>query len=88
MEGWRFLGTSSEGSYSVAGVDVWRHRWQRRPLELASVTDPSGNQRQFPVYTIAVLDVAAGDRSVTFAADEVSNGVWAFYVPLESSRGQ
>lgn len=84
MDGWRFIGTSGEGLFSVSGVDVWRHQWHRKPLEVANVSDPSGEPRQFPVYSISVYDLVMGDRNVTFAADEISNGEWAFYVPWES----
>jgi hypothetical protein len=56
-------------------------------MQVANVADPSGEPRQFPVYTISVYDLSVGDRNVIFAAGEISNGVWAFYVPREASGG-
>ena len=61
----------------IAGVNIWNENW--RPtgerLELPHPDYPS--QR----HAIHVYEVGDPQQPVIFAAGELSNGVWGFYVP-------
>lgn len=74
---WQFAGSSKEGeAFEIKGVNVWGRGWQVSPGEEAHVHDPVYGQRfVFKVYTIQ-----DGDQTIEFAAGEISNGEWGFYV--------
>ena len=76
---WRdvHVGFANDG-LRIGGLDVWEHKWRRAaadPLELPHPAYP--NQRHF--YDI--YDIGDTHAPVRFAAGELSNGVWGFYVP-------
>jgi hypothetical protein len=67
----------------IGGIEVWAQRWRpvkTEPLLLPHPTYPEQMHR-YLVYEI-------GDSAlpIRFAASELSNGVWGFYVPVESSN--
>lgn len=75
--GWRPVGVVVEGEPLILdGVDVWTAHWKStgRRVEVAHPSYPS----QRHMADVYVLD----DRrpGVTFAAGELSNGVWGFFV--------
>lgn len=75
--GWRPVGVVVEGEPLILdGVDVWTAHWTStgRRVEVAHPSYPS----QRHMADVYVLD----DRrpGVTFAAGELSNGVWGFFV--------
>ncbi len=79
MTSWRdvHLGFEGDGA-EIFGLDVWKHHWRHvdRPgLNLPHPSYPSQSHR-FDIYEIGEID-----RPVRFAAGELSNGVWGFYVP-------
>ncbi len=85
MTTWRFAWV---GFYiddiTIGGLHVWKHEW--RSVETASLRFPHPNYpnqiHRYDVYEIG--DIA---RPVRFAASELSNGVWGFYVPDERGTG-
>ena len=62
----------------IGGLEVWRHAWRRVGAESVDLQHPAyPNQiRQYDVY-----EIGEGDGSLRFAAGELSNGVWGFYIP-------
>ena len=79
MVEWRFL-TSWPGvePLEIGGLRVWDLEW-RQTGEGISVPDPQyGNLRGPPVY-----EIGPEEAPVRFAAEEVSNGVFCFWIPDE-----
>ena len=78
--GWRLVGVVTEdGSIDVAGLNPWAVRWEPT-LQRITVAHPS-----YPLqrHSLDVWRAAGADgRNVTFAAGELSNGVWAFLLPV------
>jgi hypothetical protein len=78
MSGWRVAHVGPEmDTCEIGGLRVWRFEWRhsaRGSVTLASPDYPD-EQRRFNIFEI-------GDETnrVTFAAAEVSNGIFAFYV--------
>ena len=77
--GWRLVGVVTEGgSIDVAGLNPWDVRWEST-LQRITVAHPSYPEQR---HSLAIWRAAAPDRrALTFAAGELSNGVWAFFVP-------
>ncbi len=77
---WRAVHVGPEGDgLVIGGVAVWEHIWRwtsEPPLELAHPSYPEQMHR-YRVCEIRDLGVV-----IRFAAGELSNGVWGFYVPL------
>lgn len=63
---------------TIGGVEIWKHAWRRIEKEAVPLPHPSyPDQRHwFDIYEAGPLD-----RPIRFAASELSNGVWGFYVP-------
>lgn len=78
--GWRLVGVVTEdGSIDVAGLNPWDVRWEST-LQRIAVAHPSYPHQR---HSLDIWRAAGPDgRSVTFAAGEPSNGVWAFFVPV------
>ena len=79
MMNWQIAHVGPENdSFEIDGNQVWNHKW--RPSPRGSVRLPSpqypDHHRMFNIYEI-------GDEAkpVTFAAAEMSNGIFAFYRP-------
>jgi hypothetical protein len=78
MSAWRavHIGFENDG-LKIDGLEVWKHEWRRvpgRPVEPPHPAYPNQLHR-YDVYEIG--DPA---RPIRFAAGELSNGVWGFYV--------
>ncbi len=76
---WRdvHIGFASDG-FAISGLDVWKHKWRRVAAEPLILPHPAYPEQRhhFDIYEIG----DAGDPA-RFAAGELSNGVWGFYVP-------
>jgi hypothetical protein len=76
---WKVAGIGFESqAIDVGGLNPWDHQWhsmEREAVELPHPAHPSQRHR-FDVY-----EMEAAGQKVTFAAGELSNGVWGFYVP-------
>jgi len=62
---------------SVQGMNPWKHKWvavEHFPVQLPHPLYP--NQR----HAMNVYEVSDGQRTVRFAAGELSANVWGFYV--------
>ena len=69
------IGFSNDG-FVLNGLSVWDHKWQAEP---GSVTLP---HPAYPaqMHSYGIYSIVKGARRVRFAAEELSNGVWGFYV--------
>lgn len=75
---WVAVGVVLDGDpIEVDGVNPWRHSWHHVG-ETVTVRHPNYPTQEYrmPVYSITH---AAG--TATFAAGELSNQVWGFFVP-------
>ena len=76
---WRDIHVGFEGDdLRIGGLVVWKEEWRplgEEPLKLPHPAYPN----QLHLYVRYEIGVGAG--VVTFAAGELSNGVWGFYVP-------
>jgi hypothetical protein len=79
MSGWRDVHIGAEGDgVTIDGVALWQQEWRRigaDPLELPHPDHPSQHHR------CNIYEAGSIDDPVRFAAGELSNGVWGFYVP-------
>jgi hypothetical protein len=76
---WRdaHVGIEPDG-LQIGGVEVWKHKWRRTgepPLDLPHPRYPN-QTHQYDVY-----EIEDAGHSVRFAAGELSDGVWGFYIP-------
>jgi hypothetical protein len=79
MSAWRDVHVGFEGDgVKIHGLEVWRQEW--RPTGEAAIQLPHPgylNQRhRFDIY-----EIGPQDGPIRFAAGELSNGVWGFYIP-------
>jgi hypothetical protein len=78
VPGWTYVRTVFEGQdIDLDGVNPWDHKWERLDgsIEVPHPTYPHQRHR------LDIWEVAGEDRAVRFAAGELSNGVWCFYLP-------
>jgi len=83
--GWDSVHVGFEGSaFSIDGIDPWSHaeNWRRVPPDAIVVPHPSYPHQR---HRACVYEVAVRGKTVRFAAAELSNGVWGFYVPRHAS---
>ena len=76
--GWRSVGMCVDGDdIDLDGIDPWGHEWvpQQERIVVAHPSYPS--QR----HDVSVWVVRAPERDLRFAAGEMSNLVWAFFLP-------
>ncbi|HOT33867.1 MAG TPA: hypothetical protein PLW15_05380, partial [Rhodoglobus sp.] len=77
--GWRSAGIVFDGEpIDVDGINPWKHSWVDTG-EIVWMRHPSypTQLHDMPMYLIA-----AEGRYITFAAGELSNTVWGFYLPV------
>ena len=83
MTDWKVVGsTLSEGPFEVGGVNVWAYKWRRAggSVELPHPKYP------LQMHRMDIYEIDIDGRAIRFAAGELSNGVWGFYVPNVSWR--
>lgn len=79
MAAWRDVHVGLQGDgLKVGGLEVWKHEWRPAEVEALSLPHPSYPKQ---IHRYDVYDIGDAPRSVRFAAGELSNGVWGFYVP-------
>lgn len=72
---WQHETTGTDGNVRLFGVNIFDHPWQDTG-ERVSVKDFSGNEMMpLPVYRVMI-----DGEERQFAAVEVSNCVWAFFI--------
>lgn len=86
--GWRsvHVGFANDG-LTIAGRDIWVETWRPTGEQVLHLPHPAhpGEIHRYEVHEIGIPGFLA-----RFAASELSNGVWGFYVPthdIEMARG-
>jgi len=79
MNGWRYvhIGFEADG-LKIRGIEIWLQDWRRTSEEALQLPHPSYPHQR---HHFAIYEVGNLDHPVRFAASELSNGVWGFYVP-------
>lgn len=77
--GWRavHVGFENDG-LRIGAVSVWEHAWRAAGVPRVHLPHPAYPHQ---MHWFTVYDIGEGSRPVRFAVDELSNGVWGFYVP-------
>ncbi len=73
------VGLEDDG-FAIEQLEVWKHTWRRTsepPLDLPHPSHPS------QTHTYRIYEIGDPTHPVRFAAAELSNGVWGFYVPRQ-----
>ncbi|MGF7149533.1 hypothetical protein FHS96_003184 [Sphingomonas zeicaulis] len=87
--GWQpvHVGTERDG-LTIDGLDIWALRWHDAPEGQCWLPHPAHPDQQ---HLFTIHSVEDGRTATTFAAAEVSNGVWGFYrwiVPADAAAGR
>jgi hypothetical protein len=85
MTVWRdvHVGFEDDG-LEIGGVEVWKHKWRATGEPHLNLPHPSYPNQTHPYR---IYEIGDAGHSVRFAAGELSNGVWGFYVP-EIGQGE
>jgi hypothetical protein len=70
------LGVLESTPVMLGSLDLWQESWTRLD-ERVTVWPRARNES----YELSAYSTVMQGRTVTFAAGEVSNGVWVFYRP-------
>lgn len=82
-EGWASVHIGPEGgALSIEGVNPWSQCWRRVSANAIVVPHPSYSQQRHRAW---IYEVDGAGKVVQFAATELSNGVWGFYVPTSAA---
>lgn len=76
--GWRAVGMCWDGDeFDLAGINPWEHEWVSESDRIV-VAHPS-----YPLqrHDVDVWVIRTTDRVIRFAAGEMSNLAWAFFLP-------
>ncbi len=65
--------------FDLDGLNPWQHEWECSDPERIVVAHPAYPSQR---YDVEVWAIRAPDRVVRFAAGEMSNLAWAFFVPV------
>jgi len=72
---WKFKKAGFDGDCKLFGVNIFDYEWESTGQQI-EVLDPLYKEpKPMTVYTANI-----GNKQVTFAAGEFSNGVYGFYV--------
>jgi hypothetical protein len=79
MNKWKLLTVVIDGEHlEIEGVNVWEFKWQTIDEPKLSVPHPSYPSQQ---HELSPCYIESNDKKILFAAGELSNCVWCFYVP-------
>lgn len=80
--GWRAVGVCWDGElFDLGGLNPWEHEWEHVRPERMVVAHPAHPSQR---HDLDVWVIRVPDRVVRFAAGELSNYAWAFFLPLKS----
>jgi hypothetical protein len=76
--GWFEIHTGIEGDdFELGGIEVWRQNWRRTNEDTLRLPHPS-YPKQF--HSFFIYEIGSLDDPIRFAAAELSNSVWGFYI--------
>ena len=79
--GWRCVGMGWDGAdFDLEGLNPWQHEWVAEPERIV-VAHPSYPAQR---HHVGVWLIRTPERVVRFAAGEMSNLAWAFFVPASA----
>lgn len=79
MKDWNYLAIVADGErIEIEGANVWDFAWEPTGEDAIVVPHPSYPSQQHDLYPSSIT---VGGKTLIFAAGEVSNCVWCFYVP-------
>ncbi|PVG83490.1 hypothetical protein DDE18_09455 [Nocardioides gansuensis] len=77
--GWRSIGMCWEGEeIDLQGLNPWEHEWESQSERIVVAHPSYPSQR----HDVDVWVIHGPDRVVRFAAGEMSNLAWAFFLPV------
>ena len=77
--GWRPVGMCWEGDeFDLEGINPWEHRWESQSERIVVAHPAYPAQR----HDVDVWVIRAPDRIVRFAAGEMSNLAYGFFLPM------
>ncbi len=80
MAGWRERHVGLEGDdLKIDGLTIWQQDWRRTPLPPVQLAHPAHPDQR---HRYTIYDVGNEQKPTRFAASELSNGVWGFFVPI------
>lgn len=71
---WQYETTGVDGNAILFDVNIFDYEWKEAGQRV-KVCDPYGQEHKFPVYTVAI-----NGQEYRFAAGELSNCVWGFFL--------
>jgi len=84
-KGWEPAHVGFEGAaLSIGGINPWLHSELWRCVSPASIVVPHPSYPQ-QRHRASVYEITLQGKSIRFAATELSNGVWGFYVPSDAA---
>ena len=76
--GWLSVGMCRDGDeFDLAGLNPWQHEWFSQSDQIVVAHPSYPSQR----HDASVYVIQTADRVVRFAAGEMSNQAWAFFLP-------
>lgn len=79
MSGWRAVHVGfEEDDFEISGVKIWQEKWRRTEHDPITLPHPS---YQHQLHSFTIYEIGSVNNPVRFAASELSNLVWGFYVP-------
>ncbi len=79
MNSWKLLKVVSDGEpLKIGGINVWDGEWESLNQEEIKIPHPSYPSQ---THTLWPYCIKHGNSKIKFAAGELSNCVWCFYVP-------
>ena len=78
---WREAHVGLEGDeFRLNGLEVWSMSWRKTNADSIVLPHPAYPQQQ---HNYSVYEMGDPKAPIRFAASELSNGVWGFYVPKD-----
>jgi hypothetical protein len=76
---WRDVHVGFEGdALTIGGLKVWAHKWRSTGEPHVDLPHPSYRHQ---IHSYKIYEIGEAEPPVRFAAAELSNSVWGFYVP-------
>jgi hypothetical protein len=83
MREWKSVGAVFEGeTIDVGGLNPWAFTWQRLPQEPVELPHPAYPSQR---HRMEIYQIGGDNNEITFAAGELSAGVWGFYLLSDDS---